>query len=429
MGMIWDLYGALTRRLLWWSVGSILGGLALLLWGDTFWRAFGVQAAAWGAVDAVIALLGRWASRRRRRAYPDPQAAEVVDREATKLRRLLLFNTALDALYVAGGLILALTLGKREASWQGHGWGIVAQGGFLFLFDLVHAQLVPFGVLSGISRFYQGTEHRSFLWPGGKPAALMVHGFLGSPGEMRPLAEALHKTGWTVEGILLPGFGPEIETLPKRRHEEWLATVENALAALQRDHSPVLVVAHSMGAALSICTAARRAGEGRSSPDGLILLAPFTRLVPPVQKAIWVLLRLILPRYVRVLEQNSFPVPNLRQWFADLTSQVDVKDAEVQQEIREASLPVAVLFELQKSGREAFQYADQVQSPTLILQGRLDPTVRPKDTRRLVDRFPNKVNYIEVNATHLLMLKIDRAYTTVEQDVVRFAESVLKSAQ
>jgi carboxylesterase len=426
MGTIWDLYQALTQRLLGWAAGSILIGLGLMRWGDPFWSGFGLQALAWGGVDALIALLGRWASKRRRSAVPDPLAADVLDQEARKLRRLLLINTALDVLYVAGGLAMVLTLGATDAAWRGHGWGIVAQGGFLFLFDWIHAQWVPRGLLSGIARFYQGSAgYGPFFWPGGKPAALMVHGFLGSPVEMHPLARTLRGAGWTVQGILLPGFGPDIETLPQRRHKEWLAAVETALSALQRDHSPVLIVAHSMGAALSIRAAARQQSEGRRPPDGLILLAPFTRLVSPVQKAIWVLLRLILPRYVRVLKQGSFPVPNLREWFANLTSQVDVEDAEVQQEIRQASLPVALLFELQKSGREAFQHAAQVQSPTLILQGRLDPTVRPKDTRRLVDRFPNKVEYIEVNGTHLLMLKIDRAYAAVESAVVQFAESML----
>jgi carboxylesterase len=242
---------------------------------------------------------------------------------------------------------------------------------------------------------------------------------------MHPLGEALHRAGWTVQGILLPGFGAEIETLPGRRYEEWLAAIENALSALQRDHSPVLVVAHSMGGALSIRAAARRGDETRRPPDGLVLLAPFTRLVSPVQKAVWALFRLVLPRYVRLLKQSGFPVPNLRRWLADLTAQIDVDDAEIQQEIHQASLPVAVLFELQKSGHEAFRHAAQVQTPTLILQGRRDPTVSFKDTRRLVDRFPNKVDYIELEATHLLMLRFDWAYAAVERAVLQFAESML----
>ena len=427
MGTIWDLNKTLTRRLLWWAIGSILTGLGLLLWGDPFWSGFGIQALAWGAIDAIIALAGRWASQRRYNACPDPKAADVLDQEARRLRRLLWINTALDVLYVAGGLTLALTCGATDAAWKGHGWGIVAQGGFLFLFDWIHAQWVPLGLLSGISRLYQGAKYQPFLWPGGKPAALMVHGFLGSPVEMHPLAKALHRAGWTVQGILLPGFGPEIETLPGRQHEEWLAAVESALSALQRDHSPVLVVAHSMGAALSIRAAARQGDEDRPPPDGLVLLAPFTQLVSPLQKAVWALCRLILPRYVRVLKQNSFPVPNLRQWSANLTSQIDVDDPGIRQELREASLPVALLFELQKSGREAFRHADRVQAPTLILQGLLDPTASPKDTRRLVDRFPNQVDYVEVNGTHLLMLRIDRAYAAVERAVVEFAERMLES--
>jgi alpha-beta hydrolase superfamily lysophospholipase len=53
---------------------------------------------------------------------------------------------------------------------------------------------------------FQGPEHLPFLWPGGQPAALLVHGFPGTPAEMRPLGEALHQAGWTAQGILLPGF-------------------------------------------------------------------------------------------------------------------------------------------------------------------------------------------------------------------------------
>jgi hypothetical protein len=36
MDTIWDLYAALTRRLLWWGSGSVLVGIALLLLGKPF---------------------------------------------------------------------------------------------------------------------------------------------------------------------------------------------------------------------------------------------------------------------------------------------------------------------------------------------------------------------------------------------------------
>ena len=61
-------------------------------------------------------------------------------------------------------------------------------------------------------RAYQGPEHEPFFWEAGEPAALLVHGFPGTPAEMRPLGEVLHEAGWTVHGVLLPGFGPQIQT-------------------------------------------------------------------------------------------------------------------------------------------------------------------------------------------------------------------------
>jgi hypothetical protein len=44
-------------------------------------------------------------------------------------------------LYVLGGL--AVIYFMTEPVWRGVGWGIVVQGGFLFVFDLVHTFLCP----------------------------------------------------------------------------------------------------------------------------------------------------------------------------------------------------------------------------------------------------------------------------------------------
>jgi hypothetical protein len=139
---IWQYYKAITRRLLVWSIVSVIAGVVLLALG-ALWQGVGLQAIAWGAIDAAIALVGGWVTRRRRVGLADPSASEVLAREARNLRRILLINTGLDVLYITGGVILALTLGTQNLFWRGNGWGIVIQGGFLFFFDLFHALACP----------------------------------------------------------------------------------------------------------------------------------------------------------------------------------------------------------------------------------------------------------------------------------------------
>lgn len=140
---VWELEQTVSKRLLAWSAASMLVGLGLLFSGRRVWTAFGTQALAWSAVDALIALLGFWAMKRRRARLLDPLAPSHLVQEESMLRRLLWINTGLDVLYVVTGLALALTLGRTDLRWLGHGWGIVVQGAFLFAFDLVHAQSVP----------------------------------------------------------------------------------------------------------------------------------------------------------------------------------------------------------------------------------------------------------------------------------------------
>jgi len=79
---------------------------------------------------------------------------------------------------------------------------------------------------------FQGTEHLPFLLQGGKPAVSLVHSFPGASAEMRPLGESLHEAGWTSQGILLPGFGPEIATIGERNYEELVDYIGRALTDL-----------------------------------------------------------------------------------------------------------------------------------------------------------------------------------------------------
>jgi hypothetical protein len=104
-----------------WAVASVVVGAALSV--DPRTRGFGRQTAAWGAVDAAIALVG---ARR--------QAAGRTTAPA-RLRRVLLVNAGLDVGYVAAGTWLA-----RRTRWRGDGAAVVVQGAFLLWLDATAAR-------------------------------------------------------------------------------------------------------------------------------------------------------------------------------------------------------------------------------------------------------------------------------------------------
>ena len=132
----------LTRSLSAWSLASVIGGLALALWGKRRGRhgllAFGRQTVGWGVVDAAIAGVGAMVSHRRG-PLDEPRAAK----QARSLRRTLLVNAAADVGYVAGGAVVA----RRARAGRplsrlaaGDGLAMVLQGLFLLVLDLTHAR-------------------------------------------------------------------------------------------------------------------------------------------------------------------------------------------------------------------------------------------------------------------------------------------------
>jgi len=332
---------------------------------------------------------------------------------------LLWINTALDVLYVAGGLILALAFGSRGMDWQGHGWGIVVQGAFLFLFDLIHAQSVPVSIDAEVPAALRGPEHLPFLWEEGRPAALLVHGFPGTPLEMRPLGELLRQAGWTVHGLLLPGFGPQTDTLHRRRYEDWLGAVQDALRALRRDHGPVLLVGYSMGAALALSAATS------DPPDGLVVLAPFLELGSRLQRSIATLLGPFLPRTLRPLRKVDFADAQLRQAITKYMPGIDLDDPQTQQEIRDLAIPVSLLAQVSKAGQEALRRAASLETPTVIVQGRRDQVVGLRSTDRLVRRLRCDHRYEVVDADHDLVDAGGESWGAVQQLVLGFADSLL----
>lgn len=106
---------------------------------------------------------------------------------------------------------------------------------------------------------------------GGPTGVLVLHGFSGSPWEVRPVAEAFAALGWTVAMPVLAGHADQPEALAGSRWPDWLASAASALdwlsARTERQH----VCGLSMGGLLTL----ELARSGRiPRPGRLGLLAP-----------------------------------------------------------------------------------------------------------------------------------------------------------
>lgn len=93
-----------------------------------------------------------------------------------------------------------------------------------------------------------------FLFPGGKTGCLLVHGFTGTPWEMRPLGNFLADQGYSVLGIRLFGHGTTPQDMARADWEDWVASVEGGFAKLSSFCDEVYIMGLSMGAALTLFT-------------------------------------------------------------------------------------------------------------------------------------------------------------------------------
>ncbi len=85
-----------------------------------------------------------------------------------------------------------------------------------------------------------------------------VHGFTGTPFEMRFLGEALAHAGITTRGIRLPGHGSSLADLDRTSWQDWADAVDAAVTGLADRCRRVAIVGQSLGGLLALHVAAHR---------------------------------------------------------------------------------------------------------------------------------------------------------------------------
>jgi len=88
----------------------------------------------------------------------------------------------------------------------------------------------------------------------------LLHGFTGTPYELRHLGLCLNKAGYTVSAPVLPGHNSSPEALQTTNPDEWISAAARALDELRQGCDRVVVGGLSLGALLALQLAMDRPG-------------------------------------------------------------------------------------------------------------------------------------------------------------------------
>ncbi len=101
-----------------------------------------------------------------------------------------------------------------------------------------------------------------FFIPGGNVGCLLVHGFTGTPKEMRMLADSLAQDKYTILAPRLAGHATRVEDITRSRWEDWVSSVEDGINLLKGCTQKQVIMGLSMGGILALIAAARFALAG-----------------------------------------------------------------------------------------------------------------------------------------------------------------------
>ena len=91
-----------------------------------------------------------------------------------------------------------------------------------------------------------------FYFPGNSTGCLLIHGFTGTPKEMRPLGDFLAKKGYSVLGIRLSGHGTKMADIQRSHWQDWSGSVLDGWHLLQSSTDKIILMGLSMGGVLAL---------------------------------------------------------------------------------------------------------------------------------------------------------------------------------
>ena len=221
----------------------------------------------------------------------------------------------------------------------------------------------------------------AFGHDGGDVGVLLIHGFTGAPGSMRPWADHLAAAGYTVRLPLLPGHGTRWQDANRTTFDDWLAAVTRSLQELTATCRAVVVGGLSMGGTLTLRLAElfpdAMAGIMLVNPSVMTLrkdakLLPVVRIITPV-----------MPPIAGDIAKPGITEPGYNR------------------------LPVRAMYSLSKAWPVVRRDLSKISVPVLLMVSPQDHTVEPANSQ---------VVRSGISSTDITDIVLDRSYHVATLD-------------
>ncbi len=237
-----------------------------------------------------------------------------------------------------------------------------------------------------------------FFLEGNRTGCLLVHGFTGTPYEMRGLGEFLHQQlGCTVFGPVLAGHSTSPEEMACTTWQDWYGTVRAAYDQLRNRCDRVFAIGLSLGGSLVLHLAAELSEQPEAALRGIVAVAAPAYIKHPL--IFWFRNLPILFRLVPYIGKNP----------ADDDTQDPTVRANHPSYDRTPTLCARSLI-LDFLPRVAQELAS-IQVPTLLLQSRGDKTIPADSMPFIYSRLGSKEKemvWLE-RGGHLVLEDYDKA--------------------
>ncbi len=225
-----------------------------------------------------------------------------------------------------------------------------------------------------------------FLFPGNNVGCILVHGFTGTPKEMRWLGEFLNEKLITVVAPRVSGHATEPRDMHRSTWQDWVASIEDAYHFIRPNVDKLFIVGLSMGGILTCVTASYLKFEGL-----VTISTPYE-----IPQKDWRL---------RFIRQFALIMPKVKKGEGDWQNQEAKKD-----HVDYAYQPTRSIAELIDLFVQFRASLPKLRLPSLHIHSTKDLSVPIHHLQQIVDHngSPKKQTLVVHNSGHVIIREPDR---------------------